>query len=91
MLNVYNLYYVYVVSLYSMIPKELDSIRTVGELVKELFLPEYIDSFYKWIPVIQIIHTGLNTFHVVFRSHVLARLVREECKLAFSITQWQTA
>lgn len=74
-LNVYNTYYVSVVTL----RRFVSDIRTndgPAALLIDLFLPKYDPSFYPWGPVAQLLYSAITCTHIWVRSMALVLIVQ---------------
>lgn len=73
-LNVYNTYYVNVVT----VRRFVAEIRTTDgpeALLTDLFLPKYTPRFYPWGPVAQVFYSVLTCAHVWIRSVALVEII----------------
>lgn len=77
-MNVYNTYYVHVVSMQPYVqPPALAAVGSRNEiLTTDIFLPKYTDSFYPWGPLVQILYALMVVVHCTFRAFVTAHVLR---------------
>lgn len=67
----YNTYFVHVV----MLDKFVDKIDYEADLINNLFLPKYKNTFYPWGPVLQQCWALLLSFHLTLRIIVFVQLI----------------
>lgn len=69
-LNVYNTYFLHVVAIHEYVVPASDD-----DLLRDLFLPRYVDEFYPWGPVTQLLYSLIILVHCVYRCHVTSRVL----------------
>jgi len=69
-LNMYNTYYVHVITLRKYVVPPL-----IDNIIEDIFLPRYVEAFYPWGPILQLIYSIMMSAHCVFRLYITGLLL----------------